>query len=156
MIGKVQFKNVLMAVIASIKSGINIEDIFNTIPKIKSVEGRFERVGRIKNNSKVILDYAHTPDALKTCLKNIKEQFPEIPHYIVSDATVKIPAGWLIETAGFKGKKFGSYGVHDKQALVLVNYGNASGKDLLQLSIQIQEAILIIFGIHLESEVNIL
>ena len=86
----------------------------------------------------------------------IKEQFPDIPHYIVSDATVKIPAGWLIETAGFKGKKFGSYGVHDKQALVLVNYGNASGKDLLQLSIQIQEAILIIFGIHLESEVNIL
>ena len=86
----------------------------------------------------------------------IKEQFPDIPHYIVSDATVKIPAGWLIETAGFKGKKFGSYGVHDNQALVLVNYGNASGKDLLQLSIQIQEAILIIFGIHLESEVNIL
>ena len=76
LIGKVQFKNVLMAVIASIKSNINIEDILNTIPKIKSVEGRFERVGRIKNNSKVILDYAHTPDALKTCLKNIKEQFP--------------------------------------------------------------------------------
>ncbi|MDA8593654.1 UDP-N-acetylmuramoyl-L-alanyl-D-glutamate--2,6-diaminopimelate ligase [Candidatus Pelagibacter bacterium] len=76
LIGKVQFKNVLMAVIASIKSGINIEDILNTIPKIKSVEGRFERVGRIKNNSKVVLDYAHTPDALKTCLKNIKEQFP--------------------------------------------------------------------------------
>ncbi|MDC0455127.1 UDP-N-acetylmuramoyl-L-alanyl-D-glutamate--2,6-diaminopimelate ligase [Candidatus Pelagibacter sp.] len=76
LIGKVQFKNVLMAVIASIKSGINIEDILNTIPKIKSVEGRFERVGRIKNNSKVILDYAHTPDALKTCLRNIKEQFP--------------------------------------------------------------------------------
>ena len=76
LIGKVQFKNVLMAVIASSKSGINIEDILNTIPKIKSVEGRFERVGRIKNNSKVILDYAHTPDALKTCLKNIREQFP--------------------------------------------------------------------------------
>src|SRR5210317_908206 len=76
LIGKVQFKNVLMAVIASIKSGVNIEDVLNTIPKIKSVEGRFERVGRIKNNSKVILDYAHTPDALKTCLENIKEQFP--------------------------------------------------------------------------------
>jgi len=76
LIGKVQFKNVLMAVIASIKSSINIEDILNTMPKIKSVEGRFERVGRIKNNSKVILDYAHTPDALKTCLQNINEQFP--------------------------------------------------------------------------------
>ncbi|MDC6483362.1 UDP-N-acetylmuramoyl-L-alanyl-D-glutamate--2,6-diaminopimelate ligase [Candidatus Pelagibacter sp.] len=76
LIGKIQFKNVLMAVIASIKSSINIKDILNVIPKIKSVEGRFERVGRIKNNSKVILDYAHTHDALKTCLQNIKEHFP--------------------------------------------------------------------------------
>ena len=76
MIGKIQLKNLLMAVIASIKSNVNIKDILNVIPKIKSVEGRFERVGKIKNNSKVILDYAHTPDALKTCLKIIKEQFP--------------------------------------------------------------------------------
>jgi len=76
LIGKVQLKNVLMAVIASIKSKVNIKDILNVIPKIKSVEGRLEKVGRIKNNSKVILDYAHTPDALKTCLKNLKEQFP--------------------------------------------------------------------------------
>jgi murE/murF fusion protein len=76
LIGKVQFKNVLMAVIASIKSNINIKEIISVIPKIKSVEGRFEKVGKIKNNSKVILDYAHTPDALKTCLTNIKEQFP--------------------------------------------------------------------------------
>merc|ERR1711965_752836 len=51
-------------------------DILSVIPKIKSVEGRFEKVGKIKNNSMVILDYAHTPDALKTCLKNLKEQFP--------------------------------------------------------------------------------
>jgi murE/murF fusion protein len=72
LIGKVQFKNVLMAVIASIKRGINIKDILSVIPKIKSVEGRFEKVGKIKNNSKVILDYAHTPDALKTCLTKYK------------------------------------------------------------------------------------
>jgi murE/murF fusion protein len=76
LIGKVQILNILMAVIASIKSSINIKDILSVIPKIKSVEGRFEKVGKIKNNSKVILDYAHTPDALKTCLTNIKEQFP--------------------------------------------------------------------------------
>jgi murE/murF fusion protein len=76
LIGKIQFKNLLMAVIASIKSSINIKDIISVIPKIKSVEGRFEKVGKIKNNSKVILDYAHSPDALKTCLTNIKEQFP--------------------------------------------------------------------------------
>jgi murE/murF fusion protein len=76
LVGKIQLKNVLMAVIASIKSNLNIKDILNVIPKIKSVEGRFEIVGRIKNKSRVILDYAHTPDALKTCLKNLKEQFP--------------------------------------------------------------------------------
>ena len=75
LIGRVQLKNVLMAVIASIKSNVKIKDILNVIPKIKTVEGRFDRVGRIKNNSKVILDYAHTPDALKICLKNLKEQF---------------------------------------------------------------------------------
>jgi murE/murF fusion protein len=77
LVGKIQFKNVLMAVIASIKSNINIKDILNVIPKIK-VCGRedLKLLEGLKNNSKVILDYAHTPDALKTCLKNIKEQFP--------------------------------------------------------------------------------
>ena len=85
----------------------------------------------------------------------LKIQFPKIPYYKVSETNVKIPAGWLIETAGFKGKTFGNYGVHNKQALVLVNYGNASGKDILELSKKIQEAILIVFDIVLESEVNI-
>ena len=77
LIGKVQLKNVLMAIIASIKSNISIKDIFSVLPKIKSVNGRFEKIGKIKNNSKVILDYAHTPDALRTCIKNLKEQFSE-------------------------------------------------------------------------------
>ncbi len=76
LIGKIQLKNILMAIIAATKSKINIKNIFKIIPKIKSVEGRFERIGNIKNKSKVILDYAHTPDALKTCLINLKEQFP--------------------------------------------------------------------------------
>ena len=76
LIGKIQIKNILMAIIASIKSNVDIKEILRVIPKIKSVEGRFERIGKIKNKSKVILDYAHTPEALKTCLKNLKEQFP--------------------------------------------------------------------------------
>jgi MurE/MurF fusion protein len=76
LIGKIQLKNVLMAIITAKESNIDIKKIFNVIPKIKSVDGRFERVGKIKNKSKVILDYAHTPDALKTCLKSLKEQFP--------------------------------------------------------------------------------
>ena len=77
LIGKVQLKNLLMAIIAANKSNLNIQKILNVIPKIKSVKGRFEEIGKIKNNSKVILDYAHTPDALKTCLLNLKEQFKD-------------------------------------------------------------------------------
>ncbi|NCF42479.1 MAG: UDP-N-acetylenolpyruvoylglucosamine reductase, partial [Bacteroidetes bacterium] len=82
--------------------------------------------------------------------------FPNIPHYPVSEQEIKIPAAWLIETAGFKGKNFGNYGVHKNQALVLVNYGGAKGKDILNLSQTIQKAIDTIFGIPLEAEVNIL
>jgi len=76
LIGKVQLKNVLMAIIAAKYSGISLDKILNKIPKLKPVEGRFEKIGKIKNQSKVILDYAHTPDALKTCLLNLREQFP--------------------------------------------------------------------------------
>ena len=76
LIGKIQLKNILMAIIAAVKSNIDIKKIFKVMPKIRSVEGRFERVGKIKNKSKIILDYAHTPDALRTCLKNLNEQFP--------------------------------------------------------------------------------
>jgi murE/murF fusion protein len=76
LIGKIQLKNVQMAIAAAIKSDIDIKKILKVIPKIKSVEGRFEKIGKIKNQSKVILDYAHTPDALRTCLLNLKEQFP--------------------------------------------------------------------------------
>jgi len=77
LIGKIQLKNILMAIIAAIKSNVNIDRIIKIIPKLKSVEGRLEEIGRIKNQSKVILDYAHTPGALKTCLLNLKEQFPQ-------------------------------------------------------------------------------
>jgi len=67
----------------------------------------------------------------------------------------KIPAGWLIETAGFKGKHFGNCGVHKYQALVLVNYSNATGEEIYQLAKKIQRTILNQFEIHLEIEVNV-
>ena len=77
LIGKIQLKNILMAIIAASQSNIEISKILKVIPKIKSVEGRFQKIGKLKNLSKVIVDYAHTPDALKTCLLNLKEQFPD-------------------------------------------------------------------------------
>ena len=76
LIGKIQIKNILMAILAANKSGLKFEKIINVIHKLKSVEGRLEKIGKIKNNSKVILDYAHTPEALKLALLNLKEQFP--------------------------------------------------------------------------------
>ena len=77
LIGKIQLKNILMAIIAANKSNLDIEKIIKVIPKIKPVDGRLEKIGDIKNNSKVILDYAHTPEALKTCILNLRDQFKD-------------------------------------------------------------------------------
>lgn len=86
----------------------------------------------------------------------LKAQFPDIPSYEVSATEIKVPAGWLIEKAGFKGKSFGNYGVHKQQALVLVNYGGAKGKEILSLARLIQKTINRIFSINIETEVNII
>ena len=76
LIGKIQIKNLMMALITAEKSNLSFEKIIRCIPKIKPINGRLENIGKIKNNSKVIVDYAHTPDALRTVLVNIKDQFP--------------------------------------------------------------------------------
>ena len=81
---------------------------------------------------------------------------PEMPHYVISETKVKVPAGWLIEKAGFKGKRFGDAGIHKNQALVLVNYGNATGQEILNVSRDIQATILKEFGIAIEAEVNVI
>jgi murE/murF fusion protein len=75
LIGKIQIKNILMAMIAASKSSLSFKKIINTIDNLEPVSGRLEQIGNIKNNSKVILDYAHTPDALEASLKSLKEQF---------------------------------------------------------------------------------
>jgi UDP-N-acetylmuramate dehydrogenase len=83
-------------------------------------------------------------------------QFPDMPHYVVSETEVKVPAGWLIEQAGFKGKRFGDAGIHKNQALVLVNYGNATGQEIFAVSKDIQATVLNKFGIAIEAEVNVI
>ena len=75
--GKIQIKNILMAMLAAENNNLKFEKIVNNISKIKPVNGRLEKIGKIKNNSMVILDYAHTPDALNICLENLKDQFKD-------------------------------------------------------------------------------
>ncbi|HEX9979394.1 MAG TPA: UDP-N-acetylmuramate dehydrogenase [Flavobacterium sp.] len=88
--------------------------------------------------------------------ENIHANFPEMPHYIISETEVKVPAGWLIEKAGFKGKRFGDAGIHKNQALVLVNYGNATGQEILAVARDVQKTVKEMFGIEIEAEVNII
>ena len=87
---------------------------------------------------------------------DIQHQFPEIPHYPDPDGKIKIPAAWLIESLGYKGYRKHEAGVHPNQALVLVNYGNASGAEIQKLAQQIRDKVFEKFAINLEFEVNIL
>ncbi|NDP26025.1 MAG: UDP-N-acetylmuramate dehydrogenase [Flavobacterium sp.] len=96
------------------------------------------------------------PILLKSDFEKIHQKFPEMKFYEVSETEVKVPSGWLIEQAGFKGKRFGDAGIHKNQALVLVNYGNATGKEILDVSKNIQVTIFKTFGIHIEAEVNVI
>ena len=96
------------------------------------------------------------PIISKTDYEKAKAVHPEMPHYVVSENSVKVPAGWILDQAGFKGKRFGDAGVHKNQALVLVNYGTATGAEIVALSKNIQQTILDQFGIAIEAEVNII
>ena len=126
-----------------------IQDVSNAVIAIRSIKlpnpsvlgnsGSF-----FKNPIIPLTEY----DALKT-------KFPEMPAYVINDSQVKVPAGWLIDKSGLKGFRQGDAGVHKNQALVLVNHGNASGQDILNLSKKVQDTVAKIYGINLEAEVNI-
>ncbi len=96
------------------------------------------------------------PVVLKSHYAQLQLQHPSIPSYPIDVDHVKVPAGWLIEQSGWKGKRAGACGVNEKQALVLVNYGGAKGQEVLDLSQQIIDDIYENFGIVLEREVHIL
>lgn len=88
--------------------------------------------------------------------ESLKKQYPLLPGYHFDNQNVKVPAGWLIEQCGWKGKRFEQVGVHAQQALVLVNYGNGSGNEILQLVQRIIESVIQTFNITLTPEVNII
>ncbi|MGE5426171.1 MAG: UDP-N-acetylmuramate dehydrogenase [Bacillota bacterium] len=97
------------------------------------------------------------PEIAKKDFLRIQEKFPEIKNYPASKPSlVKVPAGWLIEQAGFKGKRFGAVGMYDKQALILVNFGGASARQALALVKKVQAGVYKKFGVSIQPEVNII
>ena len=95
------------------------------------------------------------PELPKEQVLPILEKYPQAPHYIINEKTIKLPAGWLIDQCGWKGFKDGEIGVHDKQALVLVNRGNGKGRAIYQLAKKIIDDVKTTFGIELTPEVNV-
>lgn len=131
-----------------------------TKPTLKDVSNAVIAIRQSKLPDPKVLgnsgSFFKNPILLKSDFEKIHQQFPEMKYYDISETEVKVPAGWLIEQAGFKGKRFGDAGIHKNQALVLVNYGNATGQEILNVSRAIQETIFNKFGIHIEAEVNVI
>lgn len=128
----------------------NLKSVYESIIKIRSLKlpdpKELGNAGSFYKNP--VVEAHHFED--------IQSKYPEIKYFTQSNGTYKLAAAWLIESCGWKGKRIGSVGVHDKQALVLVNYGGGYGSQILSLSDQIIESVYQKFGIMLEPEVNIL
>jgi len=96
------------------------------------------------------------PSVSQIQFKALTSKYPAMPHFPQTDGTVKVPAGWLIEQCGWKGKWIGRVGCHKDQALVLVNLGGATGQEILDLALSIQESVRKQFEIELSFEVNVI
>ena len=129
---------------------INLKNIFNAVVKIR--KSKLPDPKKIGNSG----SFFKNPVITLNHFNLIKKKFVNIPCFKVSNKLVKIPAAWLIEKVGLKGIKKNEVGVHVSQPLVLVNYGNATGKEILELAYFVKNKIKKEFKIELEFEVNII
>ena len=136
--------------LSALKSQASPQSICNAIINIRS--RKLPDPQKIGNSG----SFFKNPIISNLKLKKIKEKYPEIINYTQSKTHSKIAAGWLIEMAGWKGYRKDDFGVYDKQALVLVNYGKASGNEIIELSKKIQQSVLDKFDIMINPEVNII
>jgi len=127
-----------------------IADISNAVVKIRS--SKLPDPAKIGNCG----SFFKNPETDRSVLDKILERHPHAPHYPLPDGRVKIPAGWLIEQCGWKGKRVGNTGCYERQALVLVNHGGATGAEVKNLAQAIILSVEEHFGVRLEVEVNIL
>ena len=128
----------------------SLADLSNAIVQI--------RTSKLPNPAKLgnAGSFFKNPSVSKTNFEKLKTDFPELIAYPISDDTYKLAAGWLIENCGWKGVRKGNVGCYDKQSLVIVNYGQATGKEIYDFSEEIIQSVLTKFNIVLEREVNIL
>lgn len=126
-----------------------IKDISDAVIKIR--QAKLPDPKKIGNSG----SFFKNPVISQNVFLELRKKHPEIPYYPIGSNQIKVPAGWLIEQAGFKGKRFGDAGVHDKQALVLVNHGNATGNEIWELALRIQKEVKTKFGLTITPEVNI-
>lgn len=130
------------------KGGVNLWNIRETVVEIR--RSKLPDVKELGNAG----SFFKNPVVEKEFAEKLKMQFEDIPLYPAGENKVKLAAGWLIEKAGWKGKREGDAGVHEKQALVLVNHGNATGQQIFELSENIRRSVFEKFGVGLEREVN--
>jgi len=129
-------------------------------PDIKSISDAVIHIRQTKlpdpNKIPNAGSFFKNPLLTKDVFTKLQSQHPEIPHYPAENHQIKIPAAWLIEQCGWKGKRYKNAGVHDQQALVLINHNNANGEDLKNLAKEIQQSVLDRFSVSLIPEVNII
>jgi UDP-N-acetylmuramate dehydrogenase len=130
-------------------SEASIKDVSDAIIQIRSSKLPDPKV--LGNSG----SFFKNPVITKELFEQLQQQYPGIKGF-PNDHGVKVPAAWLIEQCGWKGKRVGETGAHAKQALVLVNYGNASGNEVYQMALTIIQSVKDTFGIQLEPEVNII
>lgn len=132
-----------------LKNGdVNLQNIRKTIIEVR--ESKLPDTKVLGNAGSFFMN----PIIPKTLFNELQKQYPQMPHYYVSETEEKVPAGWLIDQCGWKGKQIGNAAVHDKQALVLVNKGGATGAEIVFLAEQIKVSVMEKFGIQLYAEVN--
>lgn len=135
--------------LAVVPSEAGIRDVSEAVVRIR--RSKLPDPAEIGNAGSFFKNPIISPSHFESLLK----EYPNVPHYIQEDG-IKIPAAWLIETAGWKGYRKDNYGVHTRQALVLVNYGGASGAQIVALSKEIIASVHRKFGIQIEPEVQII